>query len=165
MVEYNFSDKSSVKTLLEMHVKILKILRQREIIRSTNNPTGDLAEYLFSKAFGWELADNSTKGFDALDDEGTRFQIKGRRIHSLGKSRRLGAMRELEEKPFDQLAAIIFDEDYSIIQAALFPWEYVLDKSSEIKRSNSYRFVFHAKYMNDSAVEDVTEKIRGVLLT
>lgn len=29
---------------------------RRGVIRSANNPTGDLAEHLFCKAFGWKQA-------------------------------------------------------------------------------------------------------------
>ncbi len=43
--------------LLLLHSKVADELRDRRITRSSNNPTGDLAEYLFCKAFGWTQVD------------------------------------------------------------------------------------------------------------
>src|SRR5207253_75591 len=66
--------------LLALHAKLADELRTRGITRSANNPTGDLAEYLFCKAFGWNQAGNSHPNVDAIGTDGTRYQIKGRRI-------------------------------------------------------------------------------------
>lgn len=70
--------KYTVAELLETHTAVLNELRDREILRTANNPTGDYAEWLFCEAFGWDQAANSVKGFDATDAEGIRYQIKGR---------------------------------------------------------------------------------------
>ena len=65
--------------LLRLHAAIGEELRERGIVRSSNNPVGDFAEYLFCKAFGWSPADNSNKGSDALCNNGKLYQIKSRR--------------------------------------------------------------------------------------
>ena len=38
-------------------------LRAREVVRSANNPTGDLAEYLFCVAFKWKQEGNFWQDF------------------------------------------------------------------------------------------------------
>lgn len=58
------------RELLILHARVSDELRTRGITRSANNPTGDLAEYLFSKAFGWKQADNSHPNIDALGKVG-----------------------------------------------------------------------------------------------
>jgi hypothetical protein len=63
--------------LLALHAQVSDELRVRGITRSSNNPAGDLAEYLFCKAFGWTQADNSKANIDAIAPDGTRYQIKG----------------------------------------------------------------------------------------
>lgn len=68
--------KLSSKELLTLHGKIADELRARGITRSANNPTGDLAEYLFRTAFGWTRAGNSHPNGDAIGDDGLRFQIR-----------------------------------------------------------------------------------------
>ena len=85
----------SVAELLVLHAQIGEELRERGVVRSANNPTGDLAEYLFCRAFGWQQAPNSERGYDATGADGTRYQIKGRRIHHRNKSRQLSAIRDI----------------------------------------------------------------------
>lgn len=46
----------TVAELLRLHAGTGDELRSREVVRSSNNPTGDYAEYLFCKAFGWQQA-------------------------------------------------------------------------------------------------------------
>lgn len=69
----------SIAEMLALHAAINEELRSRNVLRSANNPTGDLAEYLFCTAFGWEQEANSKKGFDAADSDGVRYQIVNRR--------------------------------------------------------------------------------------
>jgi hypothetical protein len=38
---------------LNLHAQALEELRQRGLIRSSNNPVGDYAEYFFCRAFEW----------------------------------------------------------------------------------------------------------------
>ena len=66
--------------LLALHARVAEELRNRSILRSWNNPTGDLAEYLFCKAFSWTQAGNSNRNVDAIGPDGVRYQIKGRRM-------------------------------------------------------------------------------------
>lgn len=61
----NLSDLTPAQ-LLALHAKLGDELRDRGITRSSNNPTGDLAEYLFCKAFGWTQAGNSHANVDAV---------------------------------------------------------------------------------------------------
>ena len=92
-------------------------LRERGVVRTSNSPSGDYAETLFHKAFGWKLERNSSVGFDAIDGDETRFQIKCRRVTRHNSSRQLGAIRNLELNGFDCLAEVIFNEDYSVYRA------------------------------------------------
>ena len=115
----------SVADLLALHVQINNELRARKVIRSENNPTGDLAETQFCKAFDWQPAPNSTLGYDATDDEGVRYQIKGRRIHHLNKSHQLSVIRDIGNNPFDYLAGILFDENFHVIKAAIIPIDFI----------------------------------------
>lgn len=59
-----------MKELLELHAAILKELRERNIVRSSNQPLGDYAELLFSRAFKWTLENNSSSGHDVTDRGG-----------------------------------------------------------------------------------------------
>lgn len=145
--------------LLVLHNAINEELRRRNILRSANTPTGDLAEHLFCASFGWLQEGNSAKAYDATDSTtGIRYQIKGRRIHSRNKSRQLSAIRDLSG--FDMLAAILFTEDYSIMRAALIPASVVRDNSTYIQHTNSNRFLLRDRIWYEPGVVDVTDQLR-----
>ena len=153
----------SVTELLSLHSEIGETLRERGVVRSANNPTGDLAEYLFCNAFGWDQAPNSERGFDATSKDGVRYQIKGRRIHCRNKSRQLSAMRNLPSRPFDVLAAVLFDDDFCITKAALIPFEIVERRATYVAHTNSSRFMLGDDVWNDIGVRDVTAEIRKAM--
>jgi hypothetical protein len=91
----------SPSELLKLHAQVSEELRARGVVRSSNNPTGDLAEYLFCRAFGWKQASNSHPNADATGPDGTTlYQIKGRRWTPHNKSRQLGALRGLPDGGF-----------------------------------------------------------------
>ena len=91
------TDLSKLKSseLLALHADLSDELRQRKLVRTSNNPVGDYAEYLFCKAFDWEQAPNSQRSYDATDIKGTRYQIKSRRLTQHNTSRQLSALRDL----------------------------------------------------------------------
>jgi hypothetical protein len=132
-------------------------LRSRGVIRSANT-TGDYAEYLFSKAFGWQLERNSNAGFDALDGK-IRYQIKCRRITDQNPSRQLGEFGSLPDKRFDVLAAVLFLSDFTVFRAALVPFDIVLQQSSIVLKR--HRFHLRDTIWDIPQVLDVTEKLRS----
>lgn len=153
----------SISELLAFHTSIMEELRARDVLRSANNPTGDLAEYLFCAAFGWEQEGNSTKAFDATGKDGMRYQIKGRRLHRhrRSKSRQLSAIRDLDG--FDILAAVLFDDDYRVTQAALIPATVVRDRSTYNEHTNSHRFLLVDGIWDTLGVIDVANQLRTVI--
>ena len=51
-----------LRRLLGLHAGIMEELRRRGVARNENNPTGNLAAFLFCRAFSWQPAPNSEKG-------------------------------------------------------------------------------------------------------
>jgi hypothetical protein len=153
----------SVAELLALHAEIGEELRERGIVRSANNPTGDLAEYLFCTAFGWQQAPNSERGYDATGSDGTRYQIKVRRIHRRNKSRQLSAMRDISSRNFDVLAGVLFDDDFNVMRAALVPIALVIERSKFVARTNSNRFMLRDDVWKAPDVRDVTAEIAAAI--
>jgi len=152
----------SVLELLALHASAADELRRRGVTRSANNPTGDLAEYLFCKAFDWKQAAKSQSNIDAIGPDGIRYQIKGRRITRHNSSRQLGAIREMHAAHFDVLAGVLFNEDYSIARAALIPHTVAMERASFVARTNSHCFHLRDEIWNASGVRDVTLELRAV---
>ena len=151
----------SPSQLLVLHADIADELRNRGVTRSSNNPLGDYAEHLFCKAFGWHQESNSVKAFDAIDQTtNLKYQIKARRLTEQNPSRQLSAIRNLDMKGFDTLAAALFDRSYKILRAALIPHYVILNYAKYIEHSNSWRFMLHDKILMQQGVTDVTEQLR-----
>ncbi|WP_189495797.1 hypothetical protein [Algimonas arctica] len=138
-------------------------LRERAVIRSANNPTGDLAEFLFCKAFNWVQAPNSMKSYDATDTKGYRYQIKGRRVHRRNASRQLSAIRDFDGEGFDWLTVVLFDDDYNILRAALVPRNVVAVRGVHVKHTNSLKFMMTDSVWANPGVQDVTINLKKAL--
>lgn len=152
----NLKDRS-IADLLGFHVLILEELKNRGVLRSENNPTGDLAEYLFCETYGWKQAPKSARGFDAIGNDGKRYQIKGRRLTGSNPSRQLSAIRGLDD--FDVLAAVLFNELYSVVRACLIPVDVVRRRATYVARTNSHRFMLQDVVWDEPEVVDVTGRL------
>jgi hypothetical protein len=152
--------KSTVSELLALHAAALDELRRREIVRSANAPGGDYAELLFSRAFGWTRAENSTAGYDAVDWSDRRYQIKSRRLSEQNGSRQLSAFRRLPDEHFDYLAAVLFEKDYKISKAAMIPHEVVVSLARFQEHTNSWKFLLDDAIWKLPNVRDVTQELK-----
>lgn len=150
--------------LLALHARICEELRARGLTRSSNNPVGDLAEYMFCKAFNWTRAGNSNPNIDAIDKNGLRYQIKARRLTRFNKSRQLSAMRDFAGNHFDLLAGILFCDDYKVLRAAIIPYSAVQQHATFVEHTNSYKFLLHDDIWNVVGVRDVTAQLLAVNL-
>lgn len=113
------------REVLALHSRVLDELRRRGLTRTANNPVADLAESIAARALNLTLAEKSTTGFDARDQDGLRYEIKARRQTPMSKPTHFSAIRGLEGQHFDRLVALLFDEDYSVVRARLLPFEAV----------------------------------------
>ena len=130
------------------------------MIRSKNNPTGDYAEWLVSTKLGLALEKNSAKGFDAIDSQGRRYQIKGRRITNKNKSTQLGVIRNLDSKYFDFLVAVIFDANWQVCYAAKIPHQAVYLLAKYHSHVNGHIMHLRPSVFDNESVEDVSHELR-----
>ncbi|MFZ2620610.1 MAG: hypothetical protein WAX89_07040 [Alphaproteobacteria bacterium] len=159
-------DALSIPDLLSINAQTLHELRQRQVIRSANKPVGDFAEYLFCKAFGWEMTGNSQLGYDAKDSKGIRYQIKSRLLVNNNHSeRQLSALRNLDRRHFDFIAGVLFLHDYSIYKAALIPYQIIIDCNPYFtQHTNSHIFYLRDSVWEIPGVRDVTEELKFTAL-
>lgn len=146
--------------LLSLYANVIEELRRRNVVRSNNNPVADYAENLAVKALNLTKVPPSTKGYDAVDKDNHRYEIKSRRITKHNKSRQLSAIRELENPHFDFLVGILFNSHFLVLHASVIPY-------AEIKRIATYRvhtnsWVVHLKddLLERPGVRDVTLPFR-----
>lgn len=151
--------KMSVSELLKLYADILKELRTRKVIRSSNSPLGDYTEDLVCKKLGLHPSNNSNAGFDATDNRKRRYQIKSRRLTPENSSTQLGAIRDLDKKPFDFLVGVVFKPDFEVDYAAMFTCEFIKKHAKYVRRTNSWRFLMKRQVLKMPGVVNVTSKL------
>lgn len=151
--------KLSDRQLLSTYCALMAAMKDRGVIRSSNNPVADYTESLVSRALGLTLEGQSQAGHDALDRNGKRYQIKGRRLTAHNTSPQLGAIRNLDQNPFDFLAAVAYDANLSILYAALIPIEVVAESGRYSSHSNSHVVIFKRSLLHDARVTDITQPL------
>lgn len=129
------------RRLLSLYSELMEELRDRELIRSSNNPVADYAEKTAVEYMGLTRVGKEEKGYDAVDKNKGRHQIKGRRITKHNDSRQLSVIRDLDKKPFDYLVAVIFNEDFSVNEIWEVPYRFVKENSRFSKHQNGHIFI------------------------
>ena len=143
MVDIANLKKLNEQSLLNLYSELMEELRNRELIRSSNNPVADYAEKVAVDYMGLHRVGKEERGYDALDGNERKYQIKGRRITRHNSSRQLSVIRNLDEKLFDYLIAVVFNEDFSVGEIWKVPYRFVRDNSKYSKQQNGH--VFQAK--------------------
>lgn len=126
------------KELMIFNSEIMKELKCRSIIRTKNNPIADYCEWLVAKKFGWQLQNNSNAGFDVIDSDGLRVQIKCRTLDNGQGTRQLGVIRNLDSDTFDYLIAILFDEKINVVKACKISKGLIKKYSKFSKHQNGH---------------------------
>jgi hypothetical protein len=85
-------------------------------------------------------------------------------LNQLGSQRRTRIEYTLGGGHFDFLAGVLFNEDYSVMRAALIPHAVTTQRASFVKRTNSHRFLLRDEVWDTQGVMDVTEKLHAFRL-
>lgn len=133
----------------------MREMRDRGLIRSWNNPVADYAERLVAVRLNLELAPPVAQGYDAVDTSGRRYQIKSRRLTTQNKSRQLGAIRKLDQREFDDLIAVVFNQDLVAEEMWRIPHAVVVDFAKWVPTLNGHRIWVKPPLTEDPRVERI----------
>lgn len=139
---------------------IIEELRDRGLTRSKNNPVADYAEHLVCKAFSLTPAEKSTKGYDAVDIKGKKYEIKSRRFSTGSKPTRFSAIRDLQTQHFDILVAVLFSQDFTVQRALFLPYTTVRRIAFRQEHVNGWILPIRDSLWSANGVVDVTEALR-----
>ena len=103
----------STRELLADWAAIMRQLRDRGIIRTNNNPIGDIAEAIVAEHYGGERGSFSQAGWDVLLPSGERLQVKALRQTGARGRRNLSPIRDVD---YDAVIVVIFDEDFRVTE-------------------------------------------------
>ena len=141
--------------LLQTRGAVIAELRRRRVVKTENNPIGDYTEWLVCNRLWLEIQGNSQAGFDAVDPQAVKYQIKGRRAS--GNSVQFSAIRNLENHEFDFVVAVVFDEDYSIRFAFKIAYTAVKQLARYQEHTNSHLLILTERAVELDGVEDITQ--------
>jgi hypothetical protein len=147
----------SIPQLLNHYTLILGELRKRGAIRTDNNPVGDYAEWLVTDRLGLELKNNSNSGYDAVDPNGVKYQIKSRRVTPRNPSTQLGAIRNLKNHDFDFLIAVIFNAQFEIQRVVKIPHKIIEQYAKYKEHVNAHILHLREDILSDPLTEDITQ--------
>ena len=114
----NLLKDSEIKKLLLQYNEILKKLRDNGIIR-TSKLVGEYGEYVAIKKLGLELAKSGNRGYDAIDSNGKKYEIKTRKSMSYNKATKFEVRNK--KLDFDFLICIVFDDDWNLTKFYKIP--------------------------------------------
>lgn len=143
--------------VFRLWVSTLIELRRRSILRSFNTSTGDYAEWLVANALGPSLENNSTAGYDAVEPDGTRYQIKARWLATPKSSRQLGFIRDLDGDPFDFLIVVLFGPEFSVAECWQIPINVVRTHARYVAYVNGHRLIARGAVLNDPRTRRLSE--------
>lgn len=140
---------------------ILRELKNRGVIRTTNAPTGDYAEFLVARLLGVELAPNSEKSWDVRSRDRKTLQIKSRVITNprAVSERQLSPFRSFA---FDEVAIVLFDDDYRLWRAVRIPVALAQERSTFRSHVNGHIVFAKDQLLNDPQAIDITDELRKV---
>jgi hypothetical protein len=146
----------SISDLLGIYGQVLEELNERGVIRSTNAPTGDYAEWLVQQALGGKLQPNSNKSDDLIVRK-KRIQIKARVLTDPEKSgeRQLSSFRSWN---FDEAVIVLFDRHYAVKRATRIKVDDLKAAAEEDKWVSGHRVIARDALLDRG--RDITEKLR-----
>jgi hypothetical protein len=147
------------KQLLKLYTRIIITLEVRDVVRTQNSPIGDYTEWLISKVYDYKLETSSKSGYDAIAKDGTKIQIKSRRIMSSNDPKQLSAIRNLDKNDFDILIAVIYDKNCEIIEALSIPHNIIKEYAGFSSHVNSSILTITEKIKSDVRVKNITKEL------
>lgn len=153
-------EKLSPIRLLRDQFEILEELKKKGIIRTRNSPIADYAEWLVCKKMDMCLMKSSTKGLDAIDKNGKKYQIKTRHLISPSSSRQLGVIRNLGGKEFDRLIAVLFDKEFNIKEAYEIPAKIIGKYARYSKHQNGHILILRGMILKDKKIKRIDRLLK-----
>jgi hypothetical protein len=137
--------------LLQDWAATMRALRKRNVIRTNNNPVGDIAEAIVHAHCGGERASFSQAGWDVRAPDGERIQVKSIRTTPTTKRRNLSPIRDSD---FDSVVVVVFDEDFNVTDALKLSRD-VAEELSVYRAHVNGRILHLSSLVDDPRVEHI----------
>jgi Family of unknown function (DUF6998) len=105
--------KRSKEDLLADWAAVMRELRVRDVVRTNNNPVGDIAEAIVAAHYKGERGSFSQAGWDVKAPDGERIQVKAMRQTPTNKRRNVSPIRD---RDYDSVVIVIFNENFQVTE-------------------------------------------------
>jgi len=150
-VTYDPSTRSTPQLLADW-AATMRELRVRDVIRTNNNPVGDIAEAIVAAYYDGERGGFSQAGWDVKTPDGERIQVKSMRTTPTTKRKNLSPIRDAD---YDSVVVVVFDEDFRVTKGLKLTREVAEELSSFRAHVNGRILYLTARLLDDPRVEHV----------
>lgn len=152
-------DSRTTQDLLAEWAAVMRELKRRGIVRTNNNPVGNIAEAIVAAHVGGERGSFSQRGWDVLTADGERIQVKA--LRQTGRRRNLSPIRDRE---YDSVIVVVFDEDFQLAEGLKLRRETVEELFHHRAYVNGRIIVLTQALRADPRVEHIDLSVAAQLL-
>ena len=105
------------REIVRLFGRVMLALRERDIVRSANNPIADIAEQLVAAYYGGTIAAPNEPSYDVLTANRRRLQVKALRRSQKGRT----TLSPLRSPDFGAVVAVTFKPDLEVEAAFHIP--------------------------------------------
>lgn len=117
-------DKLGTRDLLALWARTLRELHDRGVVRTFNNPIGDIAEELVAAHFGGERGSFSQTSWNVRTPDSELLQVKALRRTGAKGRRNLSPVRS---DAYAAVIVVVFTEDLRVEEAIRIPQQVVTE--------------------------------------
>lgn len=155
---------ASAADLLALQAATISELRDRRILRTSNPPVGDYAEWLVARALGSELEMNANPSYDLTSTVYGRVQVKARVVSTPVKAGQLQAS-VFRSKDFDHAALVLISaHDFTVRSAVLLPAAIVEARWRWYEHVRGWRLQMNGPTMGHPEAIDITADLNAAAL-
>jgi hypothetical protein len=140
----------STRELLALWASALRELKERGVVRTFNNPIGDIAEELVAGHYAGERGSFSQKTWDVRTTD-ELLQVKALRRAGVATRRNLSPVRS--DDGYDAVIVVIFTEDLRVEEAIRIPREVVNELFEHRSHVNGRVITITRKLLEHPGVE------------
>jgi hypothetical protein len=141
---YRPTDRSTQELLADWGA-IMRELRARDVVRTNNNPVGDIAEAIVAEHYAGERGSFAQAGWDVQTPQGERIQVKAMRQAAGAKRSNLSPIR---------------DRDYDFVVIVIFNEHFVVTEGLRLSRAAVEDLFAHRDYVNGRIIT-ITNALRA----
>jgi hypothetical protein len=139
--------------LLAQWAAIMRELRRRGVVRTANNPIGDIAEALVAGHYGGERKGFSNAGWDVTTPEGERLEVKAIRLDEVATRSNLSPVPP--SSTYTAVIIVVFDGDLRVTEAFRVPRATVESLFKPRKRDGARIIRVGRRLRDDPSVETI----------